>query len=52
MGIDDVREVVSRVPTVVAVHMEALNHCHLSRADLRAALPAVLVPLDGESLEL
>jgi L-ascorbate metabolism protein UlaG (beta-lactamase superfamily) len=52
MGIDDVREVAARVPTVVAVHMEALNHCHLTRAALRAALPEVLVPDDGETLEL
>ena len=52
MGIDDVREVVSRVPTVVAVHMEALNHCHLTRAELRAAVPDVLVPADGETLAL
>ena len=52
MGIDDVREVVARVPTVVAVHMEALNHCFLTRAALRAALPSVLVPDDGETLEL
>ena len=37
MGIDDVREVVARVPTVVAVHMEALNHCFLTREALRAA---------------
>jgi L-ascorbate metabolism protein UlaG (beta-lactamase superfamily) len=52
MGIDDVREVVARVPTVVAVHMEALNHCFLTRAALRAALPAVFVPDDGETVEL
>jgi L-ascorbate metabolism protein UlaG (beta-lactamase superfamily) len=52
MGIGDVREVAVRVPTVVAVHMEALNHCHLTRAVLRAALPDVLVPDDGEKLEL
>ena len=39
MGIDDVREVAARVPVVVAVHMEALNHCFLARADLRAGLP-------------
>jgi L-ascorbate metabolism protein UlaG (beta-lactamase superfamily) len=52
MGIDDVREVVARVPTVVAVHMEALNHCYLTRAELRATLPTVLVPNDGETLEL
>ena len=36
MGIDDVREVAERVPTVVAVHLEALNHCYLTRAALRA----------------
>jgi L-ascorbate metabolism protein UlaG (beta-lactamase superfamily) len=52
MGVDDVREVVERVPTVVAVHMEALNHCFLTREALRAAVPAVLVPEDGEQLEL
>jgi L-ascorbate metabolism protein UlaG (beta-lactamase superfamily) len=52
MGIDDVREVAARVRTVVAVHMEALNHCYLTRAELRAAVPSVLVPEDGETLEL
>jgi L-ascorbate metabolism protein UlaG (beta-lactamase superfamily) len=52
MGIDDVREVAARVPTVVAVHMEALNHCYLTRVELRAALPDVLVPNDGETLAL
>ena len=52
MGVDDVREVAARVPTVVAVHLEALNHCFLRRADLREALPSVLVPEDGETLEL
>jgi L-ascorbate metabolism protein UlaG (beta-lactamase superfamily) len=52
MGIDDVREVAARVPTVVAVHLEALNHCFLTRAELREALPEVLVPEDGETLDL
>jgi L-ascorbate metabolism protein UlaG (beta-lactamase superfamily) len=52
MGRDDVREVAERVPTVVAVHLEALNHCYLTRAVLRATLPGVLVPDDGETLEL
>jgi L-ascorbate metabolism protein UlaG (beta-lactamase superfamily) len=52
MGIDDVREVAARVETVVCVHMEAINHCHLTRAELRAAVPSVLVPEDGETLEL
>jgi L-ascorbate metabolism protein UlaG (beta-lactamase superfamily) len=52
MGIDDVREVAARVPVVVAVHMEALNHCFLKRTELRAALPTVLVPEDGETLDV
>ncbi|HJR94862.1 MAG TPA: MBL fold metallo-hydrolase [Gaiellaceae bacterium] len=52
MGADDVREVVARVPTVVAVHMEALNHCFLERESLRRAVPGILVPEDGETLEL
>ena len=52
MGIEDVREVVARVPVVVAVHLEALNHCFVERAALRGALPTVLVPEDGETLEL
>jgi L-ascorbate metabolism protein UlaG (beta-lactamase superfamily) len=52
MGIDDVREVVVRVPVVVAVHLGALNHCFLTRQALREALPSVLVPEDGETLEL
>jgi len=51
MDADDVREVVARVPVVVAVHLEAINHCHLSRAELRAAVPSVLVPGDGETIE-
>jgi L-ascorbate metabolism protein UlaG (beta-lactamase superfamily) len=51
MGIEDVREVVARVPVVVAVHLEALNHCFLTRAALREAVPSVLVPEDGETLE-
>jgi L-ascorbate metabolism protein UlaG (beta-lactamase superfamily) len=52
MGIDDVREVVARVPVVVAVHLEALNHCFVGRSAMRSALPTVLVPEDGETLEL
>jgi L-ascorbate metabolism protein UlaG (beta-lactamase superfamily) len=52
MGVDDVREVVARVPTVVAVHMEALNHCFLTRAALAAAVPGVVIPRDGETVEV
>jgi hypothetical protein len=43
---------------VVAVHMEAMNHCGLDRAGLRAAVAAaglagrVATPADGETLEL
>jgi L-ascorbate metabolism protein UlaG (beta-lactamase superfamily) len=42
--------------TVVAVHLEALNHCPLRRADLRAAVDEagvggrVLIPADGEMM--
>jgi L-ascorbate metabolism protein UlaG (beta-lactamase superfamily) len=52
MGVDDVREVAARVPVVVAVHMEALNHCFLERAALEAAVPEVIVPRDGETVEV
>jgi L-ascorbate metabolism protein UlaG (beta-lactamase superfamily) len=53
MGVDDVREVAARVPTVVAVHLEALNHCFLTRPELRAAaLANLLVPEDGETLDV
>jgi len=47
-----VREVASRVPVVVCVHMEALNHCFLSRAELAAAVPGVVIPRDGETVEV
>src|SRR4029079_4185914 len=52
MGIDDARAVASRAPVVFCVHMEALNHCHLSRADLAAAVPGVRSPRDGETVEV
>jgi L-ascorbate metabolism protein UlaG (beta-lactamase superfamily) len=52
MGIDDVREVVARVPVVVAVHLEALNHCPLTRAELAATVPGVVIPRDGETVEV
>jgi len=52
MGIDDVREVATRVPVVVCVHLEALNHCHLSRAELAAAVPGAVIPRDGETVEV
>jgi L-ascorbate metabolism protein UlaG (beta-lactamase superfamily) len=48
----EVREVVARVPKVVVVHLEAINHCLESRADVRGAVPGAFVPEDGETLEL
>jgi len=50
MGIDDVREVAARVPVVVCVHLEALNHCFLRRDELAAAVPGVVIPRDGETV--
>ena len=52
MGSDDVLEVASRVPVVVAVHLEALNHCFLTRSELAAAVPGVVIPRDGETVEV
>jgi hypothetical protein len=42
---------------VIAVHMEAINHCLLTRAELAGALDEqglkdrVEIPADGETLE-
>jgi L-ascorbate metabolism protein UlaG (beta-lactamase superfamily) len=52
MTCEDVREVAARVPTVVVVHLEAIDHCLETRAEVRAAVPGALVPEDGETLEL
>ncbi len=52
MGADDVRRVAERVETVIAVHLEAINHCGLRRDQLAAAVPGVLIPRDGETIEL
>jgi len=52
MTAQQVREVVDRVPTVVVVHLEAVDHCLETRAEVRAAVPEALVPEDGETLEL
>lgn len=60
MGVDDVVKVCQAAPraTVIAVHMEAVNHCVLTRAGLRAGLnrssvaSTVMIPRDGEELGL
>lgn len=60
MTSEDVIAVARHAPeaTVVAVHLEALNHCPMTRDELRRHLVAaglaerVRVPADGETLEL
>lgn len=56
MGVDDVVRVCEAAPqaTIIAVHMETVNHCVLTREALRAGLTRagvrsrVLIPSDGE----
>lgn len=48
----DVGEVAARVPTVVAVHLEAINHCVEPRSAVREAVPTAVVPADGETVEV
>jgi L-ascorbate metabolism protein UlaG (beta-lactamase superfamily) len=52
MDAADVRAVQAAAPdaTVIAVHLEAINHCLETRAELAAAAPGVLIPADGESV--
>lgn len=53
MGIDDISAVRDATDaTVVVVHMEAVNHCLLSRDELRAAIADVHVPEDGARVRL
>ncbi len=52
MTVEDVRVVRAATDAaVVAVHLEAINHCIETRADVRQ-VAGVLVPEDGETLEL
>jgi L-ascorbate metabolism protein UlaG (beta-lactamase superfamily) len=60
MGEEDVRAVHRAAPgvTLIASHMEAVNHCILSRADLRAFAEkegftsSLRVPADGETITI
>lgn len=60
MAAGDVLEVCRAAPgaRVIAVHMEVVNHCRLSRAELRAAADAaglggqLSIPADGEAVAL
>jgi hypothetical protein len=59
MTAEDVAKVRHAAPKacVIAVHMEAINHCLLTRADLAEALDErglagrIEIPADGETLE-
>ncbi len=58
MDIEDVIQVVNGAPQahIVAVHMETINHCVLTRAELASAMDEaglsdrVLIPADAETL--
>ncbi|MDS0220767.1 MBL fold metallo-hydrolase [Haloarcula sp. S1AR25-5A] len=53
MGIEDIAAVRDATDAmVVVVHMEAINHCLLTRDELRSATEAVHVPEDGEQIRL
>jgi L-ascorbate metabolism protein UlaG (beta-lactamase superfamily) len=53
MGVEDINAVREATDaTVAVVHMEAINHCLLSREELRAETEDVLVPEDGEQVSL
>jgi hypothetical protein len=58
MDAADVSEVLEAAPDarVVAVHMEAIGHCKVTRAQLRQELAGygdrLLVPADGETVEI
>lgn len=53
MGVDDVAAVRDATDaTVVVVHMEAINHCLLSRKTLQSGVDDVCVPADGERIVL
>ena len=54
MTIEDIRRVQQAVPeaTVIAVHMDAINHCHLSKDDLRESMPGIQIPEDGETIAI
>ncbi|MBL3655927.1 MBL fold metallo-hydrolase [Fulvivirga sediminis] len=58
MGQEDVLRVHQLLPkaTIIAIHMEAINHCALSRKDLKAFVDQnqlndyVIIPEDGEEM--
>ncbi|MFC7095907.1 MBL fold metallo-hydrolase [Halobaculum marinum] len=51
-GVRRTREAAPADATVAAVHLDAINHCLLTRADLRERVDGVAVPDDAESIRL
>lgn len=59
-GKEDIEKIHNLLPnaTIIAIHMEALNHCLVSRADLKAFVEEkgfadkVIIPNDGETISL
>jgi len=53
MGVKDITAVREATDAeIVVVHMEAINHCLLTRAELQSAIEDVHVPEDGERIRL
>lgn len=60
MAPDSVEDVANTVPnaTLIASHMDAVNHAHTTRADLRAYaeqagfINRLLIPADGETIQI
>jgi len=53
MGVADITAVREATGTeIIVVYMEPINHCLLSREELRAEIAKVAVPEDGETVSL
>ncbi|MXR50584.1 MBL fold metallo-hydrolase [Halovenus sp. WSH3] len=53
MGTEDIAAVREATDaTVIVDHMEAINHCLLTREELRSTVPDVQVPEDGEEITI
>ncbi len=54
MDENDIRKLLDKAPTakIIAIHMEAWNHCRLLRSDLRKAIANqnLYIPMDGETI--
>lgn len=56
MDENDVSQILKKLPNskVIAIHMEAWNHCRLTRSELRSAIDNnnLYLPKDGETIEV